>query len=69
MMGGHDAESQNFRASEAAIRLAFWKKYRTLNRRLSLECVTPAHAGSRAPAGNLARPLACPPFAGIDGKL
>jgi len=29
MMGGHDAESQNFRASEAAIR-GFWKKYRTL---------------------------------------
>ena len=29
MMGGHDAQSQNFRASEAAIR-GFWKKYRTL---------------------------------------
>jgi anthranilate 1,2-dioxygenase large subunit len=29
MMGGHDAESQNFRASEAAIR-GFWKKYRAL---------------------------------------
>jgi len=29
MMGGHEAESQTFRASEAAIR-GFWKKYRTL---------------------------------------
>ena len=29
MMGGHDAESQDFRASEAAIR-GFWKKYRAL---------------------------------------
>jgi anthranilate 1,2-dioxygenase large subunit len=29
MMGGHDAQSQNFRASEAAIR-GFWKKYRAL---------------------------------------
>jgi len=29
MMGGHDAESQTFRASEAAIR-GFWKKYRAL---------------------------------------
>ena len=29
MMGGHDAESQAFRASEAAIR-GFWKKYRAL---------------------------------------
>jgi anthranilate 1,2-dioxygenase large subunit len=29
MMGGHEAESQNFRASEAAIR-GFWKHYRTL---------------------------------------
>ncbi len=29
MMGGHDAQSQNFRASEAAIR-GFWKKYRVL---------------------------------------
>jgi len=29
MMGGHDAESQSFRASEAAIR-GFWKKYRAL---------------------------------------
>jgi anthranilate 1,2-dioxygenase large subunit len=29
MMGGHDAQSQNFRASEAAIR-GFWKKYRSL---------------------------------------
>ncbi len=29
MMGGHDAELQNFRASEAAIR-GFWKKYRAL---------------------------------------
>jgi anthranilate 1,2-dioxygenase large subunit len=29
MMGGHEAESQNFRASEAAIR-GFWKKYRAL---------------------------------------
>jgi phenylpropionate dioxygenase-like ring-hydroxylating dioxygenase large terminal subunit len=29
MMGGHTAESQTFRASEAAIR-GFWKKYRAL---------------------------------------
>jgi anthranilate 1,2-dioxygenase large subunit len=29
MMGGHDGESQKFRASEAAIR-GFWKKYRAL---------------------------------------
>jgi anthranilate 1,2-dioxygenase large subunit len=29
MMGGHEAESQTFRASEAAIR-GFWKHYRTL---------------------------------------
>jgi anthranilate 1,2-dioxygenase large subunit len=29
MMGGHDAESQTFRASEAAIR-GFWKQYRGL---------------------------------------
>src|SRR5689334_2503875 len=29
MMGGHQAESQNFRASEAAIR-GFWKHYRAL---------------------------------------
>jgi anthranilate 1,2-dioxygenase large subunit len=29
MMGGHEAESQPFRASEAAIR-GFWKQYRTL---------------------------------------
>lgn len=29
MMGGHDAESQPFRATEAAIR-GFWKQYRTL---------------------------------------
>jgi anthranilate 1,2-dioxygenase large subunit len=29
MMGGHEAESQDFRASEAAIR-GFWKHYRTL---------------------------------------
>jgi anthranilate 1,2-dioxygenase large subunit len=29
MMGGHDAQSQQFRASEAAIR-GFWKKYRAL---------------------------------------
>jgi phenylpropionate dioxygenase-like ring-hydroxylating dioxygenase large terminal subunit len=29
MMGGHEAQSQNFRASEAAIR-GFWKKYRSL---------------------------------------
>jgi anthranilate 1,2-dioxygenase large subunit len=29
MMGGHDAQSQAFRASEAAIR-GFWKKYRAL---------------------------------------
>jgi phenylpropionate dioxygenase-like ring-hydroxylating dioxygenase large terminal subunit len=29
MMGGHEAQSQNFRASEAAIR-GFWKKYRAL---------------------------------------
>lgn len=29
MMGGHEAESQNFRASEAAIR-GFWKHYRSL---------------------------------------
>ena len=29
MMGGHDAQSQTFRASEAAIR-GFWKKYRSL---------------------------------------
>jgi anthranilate 1,2-dioxygenase large subunit len=29
MMGGHDAESQAFRASEAAIR-GFWKKYRAV---------------------------------------
>jgi anthranilate 1,2-dioxygenase large subunit len=29
MMGGHEAESQNFRASEAAIR-GFWKQYRSL---------------------------------------
>jgi anthranilate 1,2-dioxygenase large subunit len=29
MMGGHTAESQNFRASEAAIR-GFWKQYRAL---------------------------------------
>jgi phenylpropionate dioxygenase-like ring-hydroxylating dioxygenase large terminal subunit len=29
MMGGHEAESQTFRASEAAIR-GFWKKYRAL---------------------------------------
>ena len=29
MMGGHDAQSQTFRASEAAIR-GFWKKYRAL---------------------------------------
>jgi anthranilate 1,2-dioxygenase large subunit len=29
MMGGHEAQSQNFRASEAAIR-GFWKKYRGL---------------------------------------
>ena len=29
MMGGHEAESQAFRASEAAIR-GFWKKYRAL---------------------------------------
>ena len=29
MMGGHDAESQTFRASEAAIR-GFWKHYRAL---------------------------------------
>ena len=29
MMGGHDAESQSFRATEAAIR-GFWKKYRAL---------------------------------------
>jgi anthranilate 1,2-dioxygenase large subunit len=28
MMGGHEAESQKFRASEAAIR-GFWKQYRT----------------------------------------
>ncbi|MGH7093183.1 MAG: hypothetical protein ACREFB_06590, partial [Stellaceae bacterium] len=27
MMGGHEAQSQNFRASEAAIR-GFWKQYR-----------------------------------------
>ncbi|MBV8889147.1 MAG: Rieske 2Fe-2S domain-containing protein [Alphaproteobacteria bacterium] len=31
MMGGHDAESQTFRASEAAIR-GFWKQYRMLMR-------------------------------------
>jgi len=31
MMGGHEAQSQNFRASEAAIR-GFWKKYRALTR-------------------------------------
>jgi anthranilate 1,2-dioxygenase large subunit len=29
MMGGHEAESQTFRASEAAIR-GFWKHYRAL---------------------------------------
>ena len=29
MMGGHEAESQKFRASEAAIR-GFWKHYRAL---------------------------------------
>jgi anthranilate 1,2-dioxygenase large subunit len=29
MMGGHDASSQRFRASEAAIR-GFWKQYRTM---------------------------------------
>jgi anthranilate 1,2-dioxygenase large subunit len=29
MMGGHDAESQPFRATEAAIR-GFWKQYRSL---------------------------------------
>jgi hypothetical protein len=29
MMGGHEAESQPFRASEAAIR-GFWKHYRML---------------------------------------
>jgi phenylpropionate dioxygenase-like ring-hydroxylating dioxygenase large terminal subunit len=29
MMGGHDAQSQTFRASEAAIR-GFWKKYRSV---------------------------------------
>jgi anthranilate 1,2-dioxygenase large subunit len=29
MMGGHEADSQNFRASEAAIR-GFWKHYRAL---------------------------------------
>ena len=29
MMGGHDAQSQTFRASEAAIR-GFWKKYRAV---------------------------------------
>ena len=29
MMGGHEAESQTFRASEAAIR-GFWKHYRML---------------------------------------
>src|SRR5438876_2064028 len=29
MMGGHDAQSQTFRASEAALR-GFWKKYRAL---------------------------------------
>ena len=29
MMGGHEAQSQTFRASEAAIR-GFWKKYRAL---------------------------------------
>jgi anthranilate 1,2-dioxygenase large subunit len=29
MMGGHEAESQNFRASEAAIR-GFWKHHRSL---------------------------------------
>jgi anthranilate 1,2-dioxygenase large subunit len=29
MMGGHEAESQTFRASEAAIR-GFWKQYRSL---------------------------------------
>ena len=29
MMGGHEAESQPFRASEAAIR-GFWKHYRSL---------------------------------------
>jgi anthranilate 1,2-dioxygenase large subunit len=29
MMGGHDAQSQSFRATEAAIR-GFWKKYRAL---------------------------------------
>jgi len=29
MMGGHEAQSQNFRASEAAIR-GFWKQYRTV---------------------------------------
>jgi anthranilate 1,2-dioxygenase large subunit len=29
MMGGHEAQSQTFRASEAAIR-GFWKKYRAV---------------------------------------
>ncbi len=29
MMGGHEAQSQTFRASEAAIR-GFWKQYRAL---------------------------------------
>ena len=29
MMGGHDAELQPFRATEAAIR-GFWKQYRAL---------------------------------------
>jgi anthranilate 1,2-dioxygenase large subunit len=29
MMGGHEAQSQDFRASEAAIR-GFWKQYRTM---------------------------------------
>ena len=32
MMGGYDAESQKFRASEAAVR-GFWKKYRALTGR------------------------------------
>src|SRR5262249_61279902 len=31
MMGGHEAQSQTFRASEAAIR-GFWKKYRAVMR-------------------------------------
>ncbi|MBV9967365.1 MAG: Rieske 2Fe-2S domain-containing protein [Alphaproteobacteria bacterium] len=58
MMGGHDAQSQTFRASEAAIR-GFWKKYRALLAACAAtQAWTPSRCASRSATSTPPMPTA-----------